>query len=255
MKAFDILDMIDRERKPRETGLTMVLDKGLGRNAADDLMEYADYIDVIKLGWGTPRFCQESTIKEKIACYKENDILVSNGGTLFEIAYSQGRVDDFLRYAQRICLNSIEVSDGSIDLEGEKAKIIRRGIEMGFEVFSEVGKKEETEDAKLTIDQRIDEAKSDLSAGASKVIIEAREGGRGIGIFDKEGNVREDMARELVEGIGLENIIFEAPMKSQQVYLILNFGSDVSLGNIKTDDVVPLETLRRGFRGDTFGKL
>jgi Uncharacterized conserved protein len=87
------------------------------------------------------------------------------------------------------------------------------------------------------------------------VIIEAREGGRGIGIFDKEGNVREDMARELVEGIGLENIIFEAPMKSQQVYLILNFGSDVSLGNIKTDDVVPLETLRRGYRGDTFGKL
>jgi len=126
---------------------------------------------------------------------------------------------------------------------------------MGFEVFTEVGKKNPLEDAGLTIDYRIEEAKSDLEAGATNVIMEARESGKGIGVYDKGGKVKEDMVKKLTEGIGLRNIMFEAPEKSQQAYLMLNLGHDVNLGNIKPEDVIPLETLRRGLRGDTLGKL
>jgi len=258
MKAFEIIDMTDRTEKQRDTiGLTMVLDKGMGYNAACDLMECAaDYIDVIKLGWGTSRIMPESLIKKKIRLYRDNNILISNGGTLFEIAYIQRKVDEFFNYAKKIGLNSIEISDGSVNINrNERTEIIRKAKSMGFKVFSEIGKKDPLEDAKFTMDYRIDEARADLESGSSKVIIEARESGKGIGIFDKEGGIKEDITRTLVKNIGLKNILFEAPIKSQQVYLILNFGPDVSLGNIKPEDVIPLETLRRGLRGDTFGKL
>jgi phosphosulfolactate synthase len=126
---------------------------------------------------------------------------------------------------------------------------------MGFMVISEVGKKEPREDDKLTIEERITEAQNDLQAGVAQVIIEAREGGKSLGIYDDKGGVKEDMAQTLVKAIGVKNIMFEAPEKSQQAYLILHFGTDVNLGNIRTDDVIPLETLRCGIRGDTFGKV
>ena len=122
-------------------------------------------------------------------------------------------------------------------------------------MISEVGKKEPREDIKLSLQERIAEARSDLSAGASRVIIEAREAGKSLGIYDDTGGVKEDIAQSLVQEIGIERIMFEAPEKSQQTYLVLNFGPDVNLGNIRPDDVIPLETLRRGIRGDTFGKL
>ena len=256
-KAFEMIDIPDRAKKPRAAGLTMVLDKGLGYNAASDLMECAgEYIDVIKLGWGTPRIYPEDAVKKKIQLYRANEIIVSNGGTLFEIAYLQQKVDEFFEYAGRIGINGIEISDGSIEIGiDERAETIRRAKSMGFEVFSEVGKKNPSEDAEFTVEERIYEAKNDLKAGATKVIMEARESGKGIGIFDGVGGIREDMAEKLVKGIGIEDILFEAPIKSQQVYLILNFGIDVSLGNIQPDDAIPLETLRRGLRGDTLGRV
>ena len=256
-KAFEIIDVVNRAEKPRDVGLTMVLDKGLGYHAAQDLMEYAsEYIDIIKLGWGTHRLCSEEIVKRKIQLYSDNSILVSNGGTLFEIAYLQRKVDEFFEYARQVGLSSIEISDGSIRISREeRSEIIRKCKNMGFDVFTEVGKKDPLEDARLTIDYRIKEAKSDLDAGATKVIMEARESGKGIGVYDKEGKIKEDMVQKLTEGIGLKNIMFEAPEKSQQVYLILNLGPEVNLGNIKPEDVIPLETLRRGLRGDTLGKL
>jgi len=256
-KAFEIIDVVNRAEKPRDVGLTMVLDKGLGYHAAQDLMEYAsEYIDIIKLGWGTHRLCSEEIVKRKIQLYSDNSILVSNGGTLFEIAYLQRKVDEFFVYARQVGLSSIEISDGSIRISREeRSEIIRKCKNMGFEVFTEVGKKDPLEDAGLTIDYRLKEAKSDLDAGATKVIMEARESGKGIGVYDKEGKIKEDMVQKLTEGIGLKNIMFEAPEKSQQVYLILNLGPEVNLGNIKPEDVIPLETLRRGLRGDTLGKL
>ncbi|MEA2032720.1 MAG: phosphosulfolactate synthase [Euryarchaeota archaeon] len=252
-----MIDIANRTEKPRDIGLTMVLDKGLGYHAAQDLMEYAsEYIDIIKLGWGTHRLCSEEVVRRKIQLYTDNSILVSNGGTLFEIAYLQRKIDVFFEYAHQIGLSSVEISDGSIRISREeRSKIIRKCKNKGFEVFTEVGKKDPREDAGLMIDYRIKEAKSDLDAGATKVIIEARESGKGIGVYDKEGKIKEDMVKRLTEGIGVREIMFEAPEKSQQVYFILNLSPEVNLGNIKPEDVIPLETLRRGLRGDTLGRL
>jgi phosphosulfolactate synthase len=137
----------------------------------------------------------------------------------------------------------------------EKAGIIQKANQMGFYVISEVGKKDPVEDRKLSLEERVKEAKNDLAAGAHYVIIEAREGGKDIGVYDDKGGLKEDMAKSLMNEIGFENIMFEAPEKSQQARLILLFGADVNLGNIRPEDVIPLETLRRGIRGDTFGKL
>lgn len=255
-RAFEILDILTRSEKPRVKGLTMVLDKGLGLNQAEDLMEAAPYIDIIKLGWGTPRLFSEKLIRQKIDLYKKNDIAVGNGGTFFEIACSQGKTEAFYAYARDIGLNLMEISNGVISLSAEqKAAAIRRAGELGIRVISEVGKKEPREDNKLSLQDRVAEARSDLSAGASCVIIEAREAGKGLGIYDDTGGVKENLAQSLVQEIGSEKIMFEAPEKSQQAYLILHFGPDVNLGNIRPDDVIPLETLRRGIRGDTFGKL
>ena len=254
--AFDIIEILTRSEKPRQKGLTMVLDKGLGLYQAEDLMEAAPYIDIIKLGWGTPRLFSEQLIRKKVALYKKNDIYVGNGGTFFEIAYTQKKTDAFFAYARDIGFNLLEISNGVIPLSAsDKAEVIRHAKKMGFLVISEVGKKEPVEDRKLTVQERIAEAQSDLKAGAGHVIIEAREGGKSLGIYDEAGGVREDIANSLAQEIGLEKIMFEAPEKNQQAYLIVHFGTDVNLGNIRPDEVIPLETLRRGIRGDTFGRL
>jgi len=257
MKTFEMITIPSREEKPRKTGLTTLLDRGMGYHAALDLVEEAaDYIDLIKLGWGTARLISEGTLKKKIKLYLDNQIMVSNGGTILEIAYQQGKTTEFFQSAKEIGINSIEVSNGIITINREdKRKLINKAKELGFEVFSEIGRKDPLEDAKLTLEERVEEARSDMAAGASKIIIEAREGGKGLGIYDDEGKVKGEMVTSLVSGIGVENIIFEAPDKSQQVYLILHLGKNVSLGNIRPDDVIPLETLRRGLRGDTLGKL
>jgi phosphosulfolactate synthase len=255
-QAFELIKIPTRAGKPRTRGLTMVLDKGLGLHQAEDLMEAAPYIDIIKLGWGTSRLFSEKLIHKKVALYKKHNIHVGTGGTFFEIAHSQGVTEQFFKYTRELGFNLIEISNGSISLSPQaKSEAIRLTREMGFMVISEVGKKEPLEDDRLTIEERIAEAQSDLQAGASQVIIEAREGGKSLGIYDDKGSVKEDMAQTLVKAIGVENIMFEAPEKSQQTYLILHFGTDVNLGNIRTDDVIPLETLRCGIRGDTFGKV
>jgi phosphosulfolactate synthase len=255
-KAFEILGLLARSEKPRGNGLTMVLDKGLGLYQANDLMEAAPYIDIIKLGWGTPRLFSEELIRKKIDLYKNNDIAVCNGGTFYEIACIQDKTDAFFDYAHEIGFNLIEISNGVISLSAEqKAEAIKCARDKGFTVISEVGKKEPLEDSKLSFQERIAEVRSDLFAGASHVIIEAREAGKSLGIYDDRGGVKEDLAQSLVREIGCDKIMFEAPEKNQQAYLVLHFGPDVNLGNIRPDDVIPLETLRRGIRGDTFGRL
>jgi phosphosulfolactate synthase len=255
-QAFELIKIPVRSEKPRTRGLTMVLDKGLGLHQAEDLMETAPYIDIVKLGWGTSRLFSEKTIRTKVSLYKKHNIYVGTGGTFFEIAHTQKKAEQFFDYCRELGFNLIEISNGSISLSPQaKSESISLARTMGFMVISEVGKKEPLEDDKLTIEERITEAQSDLHAGASQVIIEAREGGKSLGIYDDRGSVKEDMAQMLVKAIGVENIMFEAPEKSQQTYLILHFGTDVNLGNIRTDDVIPLETLRCGIRGDTFGKV
>ncbi|MBW2221568.1 MAG: phosphosulfolactate synthase [Deltaproteobacteria bacterium] len=257
MNAFEMITIPAREEKPRKTGLTTLLDRGIGYHAALDLTEQAaDYIDLIKLGWGTSRLMPEETIKKKIRLYRDNKIMVSNGGTILEIAYQQGKATAFLKSAKELGMDSIEVSNGVVTINKEdKRNLIVEAKDLGLEVFSEIGRKDPLEDAKLTLEDMVEEAKNDMAAGASKIIIEAREGGKGLGIYDDKGSVKEEMVKSLVSEIGLGNIIFEAPDKSQQVHLILNLGINVSLGNIRPEDAIPLETLRRGLRGDTLGKL
>jgi len=257
MKSFAMITIPPREEKPRARGITSVLDKGLGYYAALDLVEQAaEYIDLVKLGWGTARLIAEEAVKKKISLFTGNAISVCNGGTFLEIAYQQGKTREFFESARRIGLNVIEVSNGVVPIAGEaKQKLIAEARSLGFEVVSEIGRKDPLEDARLSIGERVKEAKCDMEAGASKIIIEAREGGKGLGIYDDRGDVKADMVTSLVEAIGPGNIIFEAPEKNQQTYLILKLGSVVNLGNIRPDDVIPLETLRRGLRGDTLGQV
>lgn len=255
-EAFTFIEIMPRDQKPRAQGLTMVLDKGLGLYQAQDLMEAAEYIDIIKLGWTTPRFVVEDTLKRKIRLYREHDIIVGSGGTMLEMICQQGRADQFFKYCRQIGLELIEVSNGLLSLTAEeKAQIIRSAKDAGFQATSEVGRKDPAEDRKLSLQDRVSEARSDLQAGARWVIIEAREGGRSLGVYDDAGVLKQEMARRLASETGIENIMFEAPEKNQQAGLILLFGSQVNLGNIRPEDVIPLETLRRGMRGDTWGKL
>jgi phosphosulfolactate synthase len=255
-RAFDFIDILPRSEKPRRQGLVMMLDKGLGLHLAKDMTAAAQFIDIVKLGWATPRLFPEAFIREKIRLYRDSGIMVGNGGTLLEIACQQGKVEQFLGYCSDIGLELIEVSNGVVPIPpAEKAGIIRKACSMGFSVISEIGKKEPAEDRRLSRPDRVAEARRDLDAGAQYVIIEAREGGRNLGVYDESGGLKEDMARYLAEEIGIENIMFEAPEKSQQAELVLLFGRDVNLGNIRPEDVTSLETLRRGIRGDTFGKV
>jgi phosphosulfolactate synthase len=253
--AFDFIEIPKRTPKPREQGITMVLDKGLGYESAKDLIVCREWVDIVKLGWGTPLVFPESFLRKKIRLYKRNGIEVSNGGTLLELAYTQDRIDEFFEKAKRLGLTTIEVSNGKADIPvEEKAEIIKKAINYGFRIYSEIGKKDPQADAEFTLQRRVEEARNDLEAGATKVILEARESGT-VGICDKSGNVKEDLVNGFVEKVGLRNIIFEAPKKNQQIWFILNFGNEVNLGNIKPADVISLETLRRGIRGDTFGRI
>lgn len=178
------------------------------------------------------------------------------GGTLLELAYIQNRIPQFLDEAQELGFGAIEISDGSIDMSLEdRENLIHQVKNRGFKVLTEVGKKDPIKDGKLKAEDRVKQVNSDLSAGADNVLIEAREGGKGIGIYNQEGKIKEDDLEIIIKNIDINKIIWEAPLKDQQTYLILKFGSNVNLGNISPEEIIPLETIRRGLRGDTLGKI
>lgn len=256
MKCFGFL-LPPRSEKPRNNGLTMVLDKGLGYETAKSLMEISgDYVDLLKFGWGTIIIHNKEIIQKKVKMYKSFDIIPYTGGTLFEIAYNNDKVDDFFNEAENIGFEAIEISDGSTEMtEDEKLEFITKAKEKGFYVLSEVGKKDPKADAKLDLYRRIELINAELKAGSDKVIIEAREGGKNIGIFDKDGAAKEEEIEYITKHTPDENIIWEAPNKDQQVSFVLKLGKDVNLGNISSDDITSLETIRRGLRGDTLNKI
>ncbi|WP_407454986.1 phosphosulfolactate synthase [Methanobrevibacter sp.] len=256
MKSFEFLSK-KREEKPRDCGLTMVLDKGLGLEMANSLMDISgEYVDYLKFGWGTSIVHEQDIIKAKVEMYKDHDIIPYTGGTLFELAYMKDKLEDFFSEARSLGFQAIEISDGSTNIIHEdKLNCIKRAVDEGFEVLSEVGKKDPTLDRELTLDERISQMNDELDAGSSLIIVEAREGGKNIGIFDKSGNAKEDEIDVIVEKIDNKRILWEAPNKDQQVFFILKFGNTVNLGNVSSDDITSLETLRRGLRGDTLGKI
>lgn len=242
-------------KKPRSEGLTMVIDTGLGIRYAQDLVEVAgEYIDFIKLGFGTSRLINADIIKKKISIYRDHSIEVYPGGTLLEVAFMQGKLHEFLDEAYSIGFTAIEVSDGTISInENQRVDIIKAAKERGFKVITEVGKKDVSKD--LTPLEYAKAIRKDLELGVFKVIIEAREAGRGVGIYDEKGDIREEKLWTIIKDIDHRNLIFEAPNRNQQVYLLLKFGPNVNLGNIHPNEVIPLEALRRGLRADTLKTL
>jgi phosphosulfolactate synthase len=241
-----------RSMKPRANGFTMVLDKGLGRNAVQDLMDTAsDYIDFLKFSFGTSAFYDEKVAREKIEIASSAGVDVYPGGTFLEVAVWQEAYSSYLARAKDLGFTAIEVSDGTMEMTSQvRGDCIKRALDAGFKVITEVGKK--SPDEKLALEEMHQMIDHDISFGASLVIIEAREGGKGVGVFDKAGAVNEAEVDQIVAGVNnLEKLMWEAPIKNQQQYMILKFGNNVSLGNIPTTDVLALEALRQGLRGDT----
>lgn len=241
-----------RINKPRQLGLTMVIDKGMGICQTRDLLELAsDYIDSIKLAFGTSAFFSTGLLRQKIKLVRSYGVDVCPGGTFLEIAVLQNRLDSFLQRAVDLGFTSVEVSDGTIEMSPDlRRDTIRRAQDRGLKVYSEVGKKDPQD--KMPEKQMLDQIVRDLETGVDGVIIEGRESGKGVVIYDREGLIMEDVLERLIRGVDkLESLIWEAPLKSQQYTLILRFGPNVSLGNIQPDAVLAVESLRCGLRGDT----
>jgi phosphosulfolactate synthase len=244
---LDFLLLPDRTSKPRESGLTHVLDKGLGPSQIKDLVAVAaPYIDIVKLGWGTSYITHN--LRDKILLYQGHDIPVCFGGTLFEIALRQNRLDDYIRTVGELGIEHVEISDGTIAMEEEQKLAVIRRLSRDFKVLSEVGSK----DAKVVIApyRWVESIKRELDAGAWKVITEGRESGT-VGVYSADGEVKSGLIDEIVRDIPPEHLLFEAPNKMQQTWFIKKFGSNVNLGNIPPEEVIPVETLRLGLRGDT----
>lgn len=247
MAMKDLLTLPDRAAKPREQGITHVLDRGLSVAEIDGLAEVAgEYIDMVKLGWGTA--VATGNLDAKLARYREHGIDVMFGGTLTELAIAQNRLDRLVAWLHELDLKHIEVSDGTITLDHErKLELIRRLAEE-FTVISEVGSKDNT---RIMAPFRwVEQIESELEAGAWKVIAEAREGGN-VGIFRHDGEVQMGLIDEIVHAVEPAAILFEAPRMDQQVWFIRRFGIDVNLGNIIPEEVLSLETMRVGLRSDT----
>ena len=241
------LDLPQRSVKPREHGLTHVLDKGLSLAEIDGLVEVAGAaVDIVKLGWGTA--VVTGNLDAKLARYREHDIPVVLGGTLTEIALRDGRVDGLVAWLRQLGLRHVEVSDGTIVLAPErKCELIER-LARDFVVFSEVGSKDDTE---IMAPYRwVEQIERELAAGAWKVVAEARESGTA-GIFRPDGEVRMGLIDEIAHAVDPDRMVFEAPRKAQQVWFLRRFGREVNLGNIAPEDVLSLETLRLGLRSDT----
>jgi phosphosulfolactate synthase len=244
---LDFLTLPIRPLKPRNFGITHVIDRGIGLNQMRDLLETsADYIDLLKLGWSTGYLTPN--LIDKINLYKDYGIKVCFGGTLFELAVSQGKLDEYRRILLQFGITHVEVSNGTIERMGRAKQHYIRILAKDFVVLSEVGSKDKSKIPDP--DQWIGEMQADLEAGAWKVIAEARESGTA-GLFYANGEIRSELFERIVHEIDPDKIIFEAPEQSQQACLIQELGYRVNLGNIATNDVIPLETLRLGIRSDT----
>lgn len=243
------LDVPVRCAKPRERGITHVIDRGLSIAEVDGLIEtVGEIVDIVKLGWGTALVT--ANLKPKLERYAAHGIPVVLGGTLTEVAIKQGRVDGLVAWLRELGLRHVEISDGTIDLEPqEKTELIKR-LAVEFTVLSEVGSK----DTEFIMAPYVwvEQMERDLAAGAWKVIAEGRESGTA-GIARRDGEIRTGLVDEIVHAVDQEKIIFDAPRHSQQVWFLKQLGGECNLGNIAAEDVLSLETLRLGLRSDTVG--
>ncbi len=242
----------DRLSKPRVQGLTMILDKGIGLGETRDMLSTAgQYVDFIKLGFGTTALYSSDILEEKINLIKANHIDVYPGGTFLEVAILQDKLEEFLYLSKQLGFTCIEVSDGTIKLKPEvRERAITMARELGFKVLTEVGKK--VGEDSPPIPEMAEIIRNDLKSGAFRVILEGRESGINVGLYDVNGNfIKDDLDLLLAEIEDPRIIIWEAPLKDQQLELINRFGPNVNLGNIAPDEIMALEALRVGLRADT----
>ncbi len=245
---FELPHIPKRDEKKRNKGLTMVMDKGLSISQAEQLVDScAEYIDMVKLGFGTALLTNK--LADKIKIYKQANILPYFGGTLFEIFLVRGRYNEYKKFLEQYNMELTEVSDGSLVIPHEKKLDYIRDLNQHMTVLSEVGSK--IAGVEIPTDEWVKMIQQELEAGSWKVITEARESGT-IGIFNKDGSANNELIEEIIQHINPHDVLWEAPNKKQQTWFIKLLGSDVNLGNIATDSVIPLETLRLGLRGDTF---
>ncbi len=238
----------ERQTKPRSRGITMVMDKGLSVREAADMIDVAGHlVDFVKLGFGTSIF--SARVKEKVHLYREAGIRVYTGGTLFEAFAFRNQLEEYLNWIDYLGCDAVEISDGSMEMDHDvKCSYIAR-FSKDFYVLSEVGSK----DASVQIEDAhwVAMTLKEIAAGSELVIAEARESGT-VGIYDAAGKANTGLIDAIMDAAGSEKIMWEAPLKSQQAWFINALGAEVNLGNIAPNEVIALETLRTGLRGDTF---
>lgn len=248
MNNFTLSYIPERPQKPRKEGVTMMMDKGMGLRETEHFIEASAHLtDLVKFGFGTSYVANK--LEDKIKLYKEAGIRPYLGGTLFEAFYARGLVDDYQRLLDRLGLDLVEISDGSIIIpHKEKCKIIKQ-MSKSRTVLSEVGSK----DSGIIVSpfKWVSWMKAELNAGSWKVIAEGREAGN-VGVFRPNGTAHTMLINHIIARVDPTQILWEAPQKNQQVWFIKLFGSNVNLGNIAPNDMIPLECLRLGLRGDTF---
>lgn len=245
---FELPFLPERTSTPRDHGLTMMMDKGLSWRQAENFVDScSEYADIVKLGFGTSYLAND--LERKIAIYHDAGLKCYLGGTLFEAFIIRGMFEEYRKILKKFNISMVEVSDGSIVLDHQKKCEYIAELSKDFTVLSEVGSKEEG--ILISPNKWINMMSAELEAGSWKVIAEARESGN-VGIYRPNGTAHVALVNKIISKISIENILWEAPIKTQQVWFIKQFGCNVNLGNIGHDEVIPLETLRIGLRGDTF---
>jgi phosphosulfolactate synthase len=246
-----------RSVKPRKTGCTMVMDVGRGLAETQGILEMAGrFIDHWKFGFGTSVFVEKALLQEKLRLLAEHNILTFPGGTLLEVALLEHHCRDYMAHARALGFQAVEISDGTLPIPRfRRRRIIECALNAGLIPITEVGKKDPKRQP--TVDQIAEEVLEDLEWGAASVILEGRECGQGVGVYDEDGNVEGFEVERLVEMLGsrIDAVIWEAPLKSQQAFFIEKFGVNVGLGNISPDQVLAVEALRNGLRFDTLNRV
>ena len=233
----------------RDGGLTHVLDKGLGPRAWEDILETSgDYIDIVKLGWGTAWVT--GNLRRKLDVLRGKAVVL--GGTFFEVVYARDKFDEYKRWLAQLGLTYVEISDGTVEIPRERKLELIADFARDFTVLSEVGSKDS--EVVFAPYEWVQWIKEEKDAGAWKVITEAREGGTA-GIFRPDGGMRTGLIAEIEHAIDFHDLVWEAPTRKSQTWFIRHFGPDVNLGNIPPEEVIPLETLRLGLRGDTLKEV
>jgi phosphosulfolactate synthase len=247
----DLIPLPQRTTKPRTVGVTHVVDPGLTRVEAAGLMELAAaHVDIVRLGWGSALVT--GALEAKLSVYRDHDVAPMLGGTLTELAWRHGRIEELRRALQALDIHHVEVSEGTLDLPVQDKRRLIRELSEDFTVFVEVGSK----DGRLAPASElwIRQACEALDAGAHSIVCEGRVSGDA-GLYWPDGSIRDELVEALVSATGVERLIFEAPRRSQQAWLVRHFGPDVGLGNILPGDLIAVESLRLGLRSDTLTRF